>query len=82
MRDSHFVHLQEIWILLFLLGIIMLNFPFIHIFNKDVQVFGFPLLFLYFMVGWPASIVIVYFFSRNMHEKTGDDESGEGKSGP
>ena len=63
--------LKEVWILLFLLGVIMLNYPFIHIFNKDLLVFGYPLLFLYFMLGWPISIFIVFLFSRNMHEQTG-----------
>ena len=72
--------LREVWILLFLLGVIMINYPFIHIFNKDVLVFGYPLLFLYFILGWPISILIVFFFSRNMHEKP-DDDKGEGTSG-
>ncbi|MFA5516066.1 MAG: hypothetical protein WDA20_07225 [Desulfuromonadales bacterium] len=69
-------HLKEIWIVFFLLGVTMLNYPFIHIFNKNLLVAGFPLLFLYFMLGWPISILVVYIFSRNMH-KDGDDESSD-----
>jgi hypothetical protein len=72
--------LKEVWVLLFLMGVIMINYPFIHIFNKNIMVFGYPLLFLYFMLGWPISILIVYFFSRNMHEEPETDE-GEGPSG-
>lgn len=65
--------LKEAWILLFLLGVTMLNYPFLHIFNKDVQLLGFPLLFLYFMIGWPASILVVYYFSRHMRDDTSDE---------
>ncbi len=74
---SRGTHLKEIWILLFLLGVTMLNYPFIHIFNKDLLVFGFPLLFIYFILGWPISILIVFIFSRNMHEDTTSDSSEE-----
>jgi hypothetical protein len=56
-------HLRDAWVLFFALGVIMINYPFIHIFNKDVLVFGIPLLVLYFLVGWPLSIVVVYIFS-------------------
>ncbi|MBE0599095.1 MAG: hypothetical protein IH614_17740 [Desulfuromonadales bacterium] len=76
------VHLKEVWVLFFLLGVIMLNYPFVQIFNKDVLVFGFPLLFLYFMVGWPISILIVFLFSRNMQQRREEDRSGEEKEKP
>jgi hypothetical protein len=59
----------------------MLNWPFIQIFNKSEPILDFPPLFLYFMLGWPVSILIVYLFSRNMHEESPEDESGEGKPG-
>jgi uncharacterized membrane protein YdjX (TVP38/TMEM64 family) len=74
--------LKEVWILLFLLGVTMLNYPFLHIFNKDVLVFGFPLLFLYFMLGWPVSISIVYYFSRNMREDATGESAGQEKDIP
>lgn len=41
----------------------MLNFPFLHIFNKSDTLFGFPLLFLYFTVGWAFSIFVIYLFT-------------------
>jgi hypothetical protein len=52
------------WVIFFILGVFMLNFPFIHIFNKSTTFFGIPLLILYFSIGWPASIMVVYLFTR------------------
>jgi len=63
-------------VLCFLLGIVMINFPFIHIFNKDVLVFGIPALFLYFAVGWPLSILVIYLFCRTLRQ---DNGNGNGK---
>ena len=58
--------LKESWILCFLLGVVMLNYPFLHIFNKTASYFGIPLLILYFFIGWPLSIFVIYFFSRTI----------------
>ncbi|WP_305041923.1 hypothetical protein [Geoalkalibacter sp.] len=69
MSNSPHPHLRDAWVLFFVLGVIMINFPFIHIFNKDILIFGIPLLVLYFLVGWPLSILVVYIFAR-MLEKT------------
>lgn len=63
MRAKSPLHLREAWVICFVLGLVMLNFPFLHIFNKDTQVFGIPLLILYLMVGWPLSIMVIYLFS-------------------
>lgn len=72
-QSSHF---KEAWVIFFILGIIMLNFPFIHIFNKNTTVLGFPLLILYFFIGWPASILLIYLFTRKI------DEGPKDPSGP
>lgn len=56
--------LREGWILCFMLGMVMLNYPFLHIFNKTASYFGVPLLILYFFIGWPISIAVIYLFSR------------------
>lgn len=64
----HSMQLRESWIIFFILGIIMMTFPFLHIFNKPVLFFGVPLLFLYLTVGWIISIIVIYLFmiaSRN-----------------
>ena len=56
--------LKDTWVICFVLGFIMMNYPFISIFNKPTRPFGIPLLFLYLLLGWIFSIVIVYLFSR------------------
>lgn len=63
-RLLHRLQLRESWIIFFILGIIMMNFPFLHIFNKPITISGFPLLFLYFTVGWAVSIGVIYLFTR------------------
>jgi hypothetical protein len=63
MRAKNPLRLREGWIIFFVLGVVMLNFPFLHIFNKDILIFGTPLIVLYLMAGWPISIVVVYLFS-------------------
>lgn len=56
--------LKDTWVICFILGLIMMNYPFISIFNKPTLPFGIPLLYLYLLVGWVFSIFIVYLFSR------------------
>lgn len=63
MKDPHPIRLKESWVLCFLLGIVMLNFPFIEIFNKTARIFGIPLLVLYLMLGWAISIGVILLFS-------------------
>lgn len=57
------LRLRESWVILFIMGFIMMNFPFLHIFNKSDTVFGLPLMFLYLFVGWGISILIIYLFT-------------------
>ena len=63
------LQLRESWIIFFILGIIMMTFPFLHIFNKPVLVFGIPLLFLYLIAGWIISIIVIYLFMIASHQK-------------
>lgn len=44
---------------LFVLGFILLNFPFIYLFGKDYQVWGIPLLYFYIFVVWLVLILLV-----------------------
>ena len=76
MRAKNPLHLREAWVIFFVLGLVMLNFPFLHIFNKDVLVLGTPLIILYLMVGWPLSIFVVYLFSLLLgsEAEAGDEE--------
>jgi len=64
--------LKEAWILCFLLGVIMLNYPFIHIFNKDSTLLGIPILILYLMIGWPLSILVIFLFTRLLRNEEAD----------
>lgn len=70
-------HLREAWVLFFFLGAVMLNYPFLQIVNKTVTVFGIPLLVFYFLLGWPASIAVIYLFSRRLNEEQNDIDDRE-----
>lgn len=52
-------NLRQCWWIAFVLGALMINYPFLQIFNRATTLFGLPLLFLYFMVGWAASIAVI-----------------------
>jgi len=70
--------LREAWLLFFILGIVMLNFPFLEIFNKSAVIFGIPVLFLYFFVGWPSSILVIFLFCYWIErEGSGSGDGGE-----
>ncbi|MBZ4643394.1 MAG: hypothetical protein JG767_1003 [Deferribacteraceae bacterium] len=57
------------WLFLFFLGFVLINYPFISIFDKKIFVFGYPLLYIYFFVGWLVSIIVVYIFSRKIDDE-------------
>ena len=63
MKSLKDLPLRDAWAIWFCLGLVMLNYPFLHIFNKEVQLFGVPLTILYFFIGWPTSIAVIYMFS-------------------
>lgn len=71
------LQLRESWVIFFIMGIIMMNYPFMYIFNKPTPIFGFPLMFLYIFIGWAVSIFVIYLFTlavgqpddNNRHEK-------------
>ena len=69
------LQLRESWLIFFILGIIMITFPFLNIFNKPVLLFGVPLLFVYLMTGWIISIIVTYLFMiASRHENKSTDE--------
>lgn len=75
---THRLQLRESWIIFFILGIIMMTFPFLHIFNKPVLLFGVPLLFLYLTAGWIISIIVIYLFMvANRHKNKSTEEKNE-----
>ena len=63
MRMGRKLPLKDAWVIWFVLGVVMINYPFLHIFNKNTLVFGVPLTILYFFIGWPVSIFVIYLFS-------------------
>lgn len=73
MKEPQESSIREAWILCLILGLIMLNFPFIHIFNTKRLIFDFPGLVLYFFIGWPASIVVIWFFVKRINKSVQDD---------
>jgi hypothetical protein len=83
MKEPNPIHIREAWVLFFLLGIVMLNYPFLHIFNKEMVVFGIPLLFLYFAIGWPLSILVIFLFCRTLRHANGrnHDQGEQGSDG-
>lgn len=60
----HCLSLKESWVIFFVLGIVMMNYPFLGIFNKAANFFNIPLLYLYFYTGWLVSIVVIFIFTR------------------
>ncbi|MBJ6799298.1 hypothetical protein [Geomonas propionica] len=66
----HRLKLKDTWVICFVLGLVMMNYPFISIFNKSSLPFGIPLLYLYLLIGWVFSIFIVYLFSRAASKDT------------
>jgi hypothetical protein len=77
MKSERKLPLKDAWFIWFVLGMVMLNYPFLHIFNKDILIFGIPLTVLYFFIGWPFSIFIIYLFSTYLGRETDQVRSDE-----
>lgn len=58
------LQLRESWVIFFIMGIIMMNFPFMQIFNKADTILGLPLMYLYLVIGWAVSIFVIYLFTH------------------
>ncbi len=83
MKESQESSIREAWGLCLILGLIMINFPFVHIFNTELLIFGIPELVLYFFIGWPASIVVIWLFVRySGTDVQTDSKEVEDKSNP
>jgi predicted membrane protein len=73
----HRLSLKESWVIFFILGLIMLNYPFLNIFNKPLMLFGFPLTFIYIFGGWWVSILVIYLFTISIKNKKHSDNGPE-----
>ncbi|CAH2031067.1 hypothetical protein [Trichlorobacter ammonificans] len=71
------LQLREAWVIFFVLGNVMINFPFLRIFNQPVSVLGYPLLFIYFTLGWAISIFVVYLFTLTLEEPPEQQDTPE-----
>ncbi|HIE06762.1 MAG TPA: hypothetical protein EYP64_01810 [Desulfarculaceae bacterium] len=54
---------REWWVIFFIIGFFFINYPIIHIFNKDFMIFGYPVFYLYLTLGWFASITVIFIFT-------------------
>lgn len=65
--------LRNVWPVLFFLGVVMLNRPFINIFDNHLQFLGIPILFHYLIIGWVVSIgvIVIYRLALNSKDKSG-----------
>lgn len=75
MKEAKGNSIREAWILCLILGLVMINFPFIHIFNTDQLIFNIPELVLYFFIGWPLSIFVIWLFVHNMGTDVADQDA-------
>ena len=71
------IRIVEGWGVFCLLGIVMLNYPFLHIFNKPQDIFGIPLMVLYLFIGWPISIFVIFLFSRYLVSSEDSERSAK-----
>jgi hypothetical protein len=55
--------LRHWWWIAFILGALVINYPILHIFARELVVFGIPVLFLYLVVGWLTSIAVIALYA-------------------
>jgi hypothetical protein len=58
------VEQDEFWILLFILGGALLNWPLFSLAVGDSQVLGYPLVLVYILIVWLMIIMWAYIFER------------------
>jgi len=60
---------------LFLLGMLLFNFPLLHLFNRPVVVLGVPVLYLYLFAAWSLIIFLILMISRSKPDTPFPDHS-------
>ena len=67
---------------LFALGVLLFNYPLLHLFGKDELIFGVPLLYLYLFGCWAAIIAVIAIVieRKSSVEKVGADSGRFGRS--
>ena len=66
--------LRQWWWVAFALGVLMINYPFLHIFNRPALLGGIPLLFLYFILGWAVSVAVIALYAWALSRAPPDPE--------
>jgi hypothetical protein len=51
-------------IALFLLGALLFSYPILSLFNREVLVFGFPLLYVYLFLLWTLLVALIALVSK------------------
>ena len=78
MKESPLQKSKGAWILSIAAGMIILNFPFIQVFNTGGSLFGLPALIVYIFLAWSILIsgLIVYsqFFCHHLGQGEKDKE--------
>lgn len=68
--------LRQWWWIVFVLGALMINYPFLHIFNRPTFLWGAPLLFLYFILGWAGSVAVIALYAWALRRAPPEEEEG------
>jgi len=53
---------ERLWIVLGILSFILVNYPFLQIFNRDTLLIGIPMLVFYLFGFWILAIVLLYIY--------------------
>ena len=74
-KTQNMFYKKEWWLICFVLGFFLINYPIIHIFNKDFLILGYPVFFLYLMIGWFFSIALIFSYAwlSDRRRSAGDD---------
>ena len=78
-KPQNILYKKEWWVIFFILGFFLINYPIIHIFNKDFLVLGYPAFFLYLMIGWFFSIVVIFIYARLSDRRRSAVDNGRQK---
>jgi hypothetical protein len=54
---------KDLLVALFVLGVVLLSWPFLTVVNRPVAVLGFPLLVLYLFAVWAAIIAVLFWLT-------------------
>jgi len=58
---------------LFLLGMVIFNFPFLCLFNRPMLVLGIPVLYLYLFGVWSLLVILMLLLSRSGPDRPSPD---------